>query len=478
MALSKDKIEQLAPDQASLSAAVKLLKPANWPVTAKNCDGSLLWGECQGSGATPYRVVVSPNDVGYKCTCPSRKFPCKHSLAVMLMSCEASGRFTEAAAPDWVNDWLSRRRVKATGGPPVATDGTAKPSQSLDAAIAETLAEPETHLDPKAVARAQAQRQRIADNREAAVLEGLDDLERWIGDEFNAGLAGFAQRSATATKTLSTRLVDNKAQGLAQRLDTLAADVHRLPAQVRNERIAERLGAMQLIASAYRNQDKLPALLKCDVRRTVGWSVKREELLADPLALRVTSKWLVAANRSEVQPDKLRRLETWLLNATPEEGTPRFALLVEFVPVSAGASGLPFAVGEVLSGEVVYYPSAAPLRAVMATRMTADSATPWPDMPSGLEPALNAYEAALAALPWLEFWPLAVGGLRFAQTATGALALADAGGYVLLLDPRQAEAAMPMVGLDDIAAAFVWDGTSAMLLAADTAVGRWYEDDR
>ncbi|NJM55470.1 MAG: SWIM zinc finger family protein, partial [Verrucomicrobiae bacterium] len=93
MTLSKDKVEQLAPDQASLSAAVKLLKPSNWPVTARNADGTLLWGECQGSGATPYRVVVSPDDVGYKCTCPSRKFPCKHSLAVMLMSCEPAGRF-------------------------------------------------------------------------------------------------------------------------------------------------------------------------------------------------------------------------------------------------------------------------------------------------------------------------------------------------------------------------------------------------
>jgi hypothetical protein len=33
-------------------------------------DASLLWGECQGSGATPYLVIVSPHDLGYKCTCP------------------------------------------------------------------------------------------------------------------------------------------------------------------------------------------------------------------------------------------------------------------------------------------------------------------------------------------------------------------------------------------------------------------------
>lgn len=476
MTLSKDKIEQIAPDQASLSAAIKLLKPANWPVTARNAAGSLLWGECQGSGATPYRVVVSPDDVGYKCSCPSRKFPCKHSLAIMLMSCEAANRFSEATTPDWVNDWVLRRRPKAaSGGPSPSEPGAEKPARSLDAAMAET-AEPEKPVDPKAAARAEAQRLRATENRETAVLEGLDDLERWISDELNAGLGGFAQRSATATKTVSTRLVDSKAHGLAQRLDNLATEIHRLPEQVRGDRIAERLGALQLIASAYRRQDRLPPSLRADVRRTVGWSQKREDLLADPEALRVASTWIVISTRNEVQPDKLRRLETWLLNACPIDSAPRFALLVEFVPVSAGASGLPFATGEVLAGEVVFYPSPAPLRALMAQRASTDETTAWPDMPAGLDAAFAAYETALAHVPWLDAWPLAANGLKLAQTNTRTLLLADAAGHTVPIDPRQTDAAMPLLGLPDLSAVFVWDGVSAMLLAAETPIGCWYED--
>src|SRR5215470_15299538 len=83
MSLTLERIETLAPDQASLAAARKLLKPSSWPTLAEG-EG-LVWGECQGSGATPYRVVVNEADTGYKCTCPSRKFPCKHSL---LCGCE------------------------------------------------------------------------------------------------------------------------------------------------------------------------------------------------------------------------------------------------------------------------------------------------------------------------------------------------------------------------------------------------------
>jgi hypothetical protein len=87
MALTLERIEALAPDQSSLAAARKLLKPAGWPTLA--VGEGLAWGECQGSGATPYRVVISEADHGYKCTCPSRKFPCKHSPALMWLRAEA-----------------------------------------------------------------------------------------------------------------------------------------------------------------------------------------------------------------------------------------------------------------------------------------------------------------------------------------------------------------------------------------------------
>jgi SWIM zinc finger len=122
--LTKDRIEKLAPDQASLGAALKLMKPSTWPVMARMADASLLWGECQGSGATPYRVIVSPSDVGYKCTCPSRKFPCKHVLAVMWMHCDKPERFEPGAAPDWVQDWLARRRPKVGAPAGGCSDGS------------------------------------------------------------------------------------------------------------------------------------------------------------------------------------------------------------------------------------------------------------------------------------------------------------------------------------------------------------------
>ena len=473
MSLTKDQIEQLAPDQASLGAALKLMKPATWPTLAHDAGAGLLWGECQGSGATPYRVIVSPDDVGYKCTCPSRKFPCKHVLAVMWMHCDKPERFEQGPSPDWVQDWLSRRRPKSAPRPSPESEDAPKPGASMAAALDEVLEE--KPADPKALARAEAQRQRLREEREASVLAGLDDLDRWIADQLNLGLAGFASRAAQSAKTLSTRLVDAKAQGLAGRIETLAADIYRAPEQMRSDLAFERLAALSLISSAYRNQDRLPPPLKADVRRVTSWTVRREELLADPDAPRLAGDWIVAATRSEIQPDKLRRLETWLLQATPVENAPGVALLIDFVPVSGGPAASPFIAGETVAGEVVFYPSATPLRAQLATRSPARAHVDWPAMPEGLLAALTTYETVLGCQPWLDYWPLGASGLAVERLSAGQLALADASGRVLPLERAQTDALTPMLGLKPLSALFTWDGWSATLLAADTPIGRWHE---
>src|ERR1700745_3009275 len=105
MSLTLQRIEGLPPDQDSPGAARKILKPPSWATLA--AGEGLVWGECQGSGATPYRVVVHEADAGYKCTCPSRKFPCKHTLALMWMRVDKPAAFAAAAIPEWVKDWLS-----------------------------------------------------------------------------------------------------------------------------------------------------------------------------------------------------------------------------------------------------------------------------------------------------------------------------------------------------------------------------------
>ena len=277
--------------------------------------------------------------------------------------------------------------------------------------------------------------------------------------------------------------MDAKAAGLAGLLDALAADVFRVPEAQRGDLVMERLAAMAVIAAAYRRQDALPLALKADVRRAVGWTVKREDLLADAEALRVAAPWMVVATRSEVQPDKLRRLETWLLRLDTQgadAAAPRFALLLDYIPVSTGAQGTPYTPGEILLAELVFYPSATPLRAHIANREPVPfdplaEPPPWPRFPAGLGPALDGYDAVLALQPWLDAWPLAASEVHLVRGENGGLLITGGDGVALPLKPAQSEAALPLLGLGPIAVTGLWDGKLFTLFAAETPLGLWYE---
>ena len=464
-ALSLDKIEAIAPDQASLSAARKLLKPALWSGLAADGAG-LVWGECQGSGATPYRVVVSEPDTGYKCTCPSRKFPCKHALGLMWLRAEGKAAFDAPPAPEWVLDWVRRRRP-ATDKEPVATSG--------DKSIALAGTEEPAEVDPKAEARAAAARDRTRKDREESIAAGLDDLDQWITDQLEAGLAGFPAQAAKASRVIAQRMVDAKAPGLASRLEMLPSRMYALPEPERPQMAVRELGQLHLIAQAYRGQEKLPADLREDVRRAVGWPVTREALLADEAALRVSGSWRVVGTMSEVQPDRLRRLETWFLHEETQ-AVPQFAVLIDFVPVATGIGRSPYQTGERLLATFIFYRSPVPLRALIAEILSPaqECKDPIALPDNGLPEAFQAYHRALAAKPWLGDWPMAFRRARVRRNGEQLFVCAAEGeGPVLPLAQSQFSLALPLVALGCIDAAGLWDGMQLRLLMAETLLGRW-----
>lgn len=468
--LTREKIAALAPDQSALSASIKLQKLTNWPLLGRDGEEALIWGECQGSGATPYRVMADLRDLGNKCTCPSRKFPCKHVLALLWLACEAMDRFAAAETPSWVGEWMSRRRPKKAGGEGEANaaPGAGPSFAQAEAAIAAKPA------DPKAAERAEAQRIRLREEREAGIAAGLEDLDRWVLDRLDEGLANFPTTAAQTCRSAAARLIDAKAPGLAALLDDLSAKLFRVPQPSRAAYAMERLAAVALLSSAYRNQHSLPEPLRADVRRLIGWTVRREELLEDRQAPRVNARWLVVAARSEVQPDRIRRLETWLLRLGERDGgTPDFALLLDFVPLAGGASSPPFYAGEEFEAELIFYPSAAPLRALMATRGQASSGVAWGGAPS-VSAALAAWDGVLARQPWQESWPVLIGGAHIARGEADTLWLTDGGGDALPLDMAKSETIASLIGLPAIKAAGLWDGRCFALLAAETPIGPWY----
>lgn len=361
------RIEQLAPDSAAIKAAQGVAKPARWRTLGR--DERLIWGECHGSGATPYQVRVDLADATHQCSCPSRKLPCKHALGLLLMLAGGS-EIPSTARPAFVAEWLASREKRAVAR------ATRQLTRSAPA---------DTKLQAKRIAR-----------RQSRIEEGLDLLDAWLDDVIRAGLLAARNQPVSFWAQMAARLVDCQAPGLARRVRVLA-DVGVSSPDWSSELLAG-LARLQLLVDAYRRIDHLPPLLAAEVRTLIGWTQPQDSLLARP---GIAASWLVAGQRLE-QEEPVRAQHTWLLAGEHQ------ALLVEFA--SRGAP-LPraFQVGDCLQAEVAHFEGAPPLRALIKDLRASTRGAgrlPSPEDVTGMQ---SRFAALLAINPFLERWPMVLG---------------------------------------------------------------------
>ncbi len=462
MSLTTEQITEIAPDQASLNAANKLMRPNKWPSLTQ--QGDLVWGECQGSGSNPYRTVFDQANIGYKCTCPSRKFPCKHVLALMWMYAEDPGPFSDGDVPQWVTDWLGRRRTKSGSGAPQQQGGTTGKT-APKSLLAAQRGEPEKPVDPKAEARKKAAAEKRAQTTRDSIASGIDELQQWLEDQIRSGFAAFLQDPDSRCRTIAARLVDAKAQAMAGRLDELPSRLLQTRSEQRLDALIQELGRIVLIARAWKSNRA-----DAELSRLVGSSETRDAVLESNDAARVASFWEVVGEQVSTRRDGLVSQATWLMNLG--DGLP-FALLLDFFPASLGKRATTFVVGEQFEAELAFYPARQPLRAVIASRETGQSESeqrsepkPWP---KGSSQPLCAYRRALQAAPWTGQMPLLLTGGRIALAGTAYWWRAEDGSTAL---PLAEVPSKHIASIKTDCSVGLWDGLSLTLLSAHSELGR------
>src|SRR5688572_17958615 len=108
--LSEQLVASLAPADKSMLDGRGLIKKGAFRSLSKSDDGTLLFGECKGSGQSPYKVSVDLDVADHpvvRCDCPSRQRPCKHGLGLMLAFLSKGGDFKTTTAP---KDLLEKRQ--------------------------------------------------------------------------------------------------------------------------------------------------------------------------------------------------------------------------------------------------------------------------------------------------------------------------------------------------------------------------------
>ncbi|HWA84166.1 MAG TPA: SWIM zinc finger family protein, partial [Fimbriimonadaceae bacterium] len=372
---------------ASAQAGKGLASISKW--VSLGSDIGCVWGEAKGSAALPYQTCIDLSEPAFKCSCPSRKFPCKHGLGLFLLY--AQGHCQTGSRPAWVTEWLDKRATRT-----------------------ETkVAKPRAEADPEAQSKRAAK-------REDHVASGIADCETWLRDLVRDGFANPAQASRRHFEAIASRLVDSQAPGLARLVRQMGETVSSGPAW--QERLLERAATLYLLLQAFKRQDLLSDPVRADMRQAIGWTIRREELAAEP---QVADVWTVLGQRTIVE-DRVTTQRSWLYGV----GTKRWATVLAFSV--AGSPYDPALVpGTALAGSLAFFPGAAPLRALP---MEVEATAPIPQPVATIDECLYAYATALSESPWIEAFPFALGNVRFGRTGDRWLAVQE--GKALPLSSR------------------------------------------
>lgn len=374
-----DQVLALAPDASSQKAGSRLGVATPWSDTGSSGEGA-VWGLCKGSGSKPYQTVIDTADVAgpaYKCSCPSRKFPCKHALGLLLLwAGAADGRAVVpdgASPPDWAREWLDARREKAGRN---GEKGNASPQPGTAAPA-----------DPDAT-------RRRAERRAERVTAGATELERRLADLLRGGMAAAEQAGYGQWDETAARMVDAQAPGFAARVRELGA----IPASGPGwpARLLEECALLHLLTSGWLRRDQLPDALAATVRSRTG-------LPAPARGAPLRDDWQVLA-QYDTADSKLTTRRIWVHG----ERSGHTALLLSY-GAAGRAPALSLPVGLALDAELVPYaadPASRQLRADLGEQFAAPA--PTTGHPAGTRPAEAAarYGEALRDDPWLDSWPV------------------------------------------------------------------------
>ena len=333
MNFSEEQILSMAPDDSSKKSGKELANASKW--VKRELSERALWGECQGSGKLPYQTQVDLINVAFKCSCPSRKFPCKHGLGLLLLYSLDKKIFSPAIEPDWVTEWLDKRGERDE-----------KKSEKK---------EKEKKVDPAA----QAKRQ---ENRLKRVEEGMMELRLWIKDIVRNGLLNIPGKDSSYFETMAKRMVDAQAPGLASMIRSLRGI--NLFQEGWQTHFLDQLLRIYLVLEGFPRMSNLSSELQDELMTLVGFVQSQEEIKAEA---GIRDDWFVLSKRVE-KDDNLTTERNWLYG----QKSKRYALILQFY-VKGQLPEVNLVPGSCVDAALVYFKGANTLRALMKEQFSVTS---------------------------------------------------------------------------------------------------------
>ncbi len=368
-----EEILKFAPDQASIKKAREVSIRSKWMSLVSN--GQIVWGAFHTGGKKPYNTVVDLETPAFKCSCPSRKFPCKHALGLFLLSItDTDGFRISSDLPEWVETWIEnrgkRKKTKETKG-----------------------------KTPEEIQRSKEAKEKTRKKRLETMKSGLKDLELWLEDLTREGLATVqsnSRKDKTFWSDIASRMVDSKMRGVATRIREL--ELISSAQKEWHESMLMTLSDLHLITKGVKAFDNIPDTLQIELLNQLGVTVKQSDLLEEN---GIKDNWLIIGQFESYNIDNAPFQRTWFLG----EKTGKFGFYQEYDYRKIGFQYI-WNVGSVIEAEAVFYPSSYPLRLIFKSQKIVhiidDSSF---QGTYGFSTYLEQYSQALSDNPWLREFP-------------------------------------------------------------------------
>lgn len=372
MILTEENILNLVPNGNALEKAKPFTKPKKW----RNLEGNekIIWGECKSSGASYYKTVIHAQKSHFYCNCPSQVYSiekrgklCKHTLALALIYVGNPGIFKFSPKfPNWVSNRLEE--------PP-------KYGQK-----AERTAEKE-HLLAQ-------QRIKTREKRLFQMEAGFKELSIWLEDIMRQGLAVLDGQSDDVFTDISERMVNAKLGSLGRRIRNLSQLIGQ---KDWHEKLLSEIGDIYLLVKGFKNLEKLPSNLQQELLSVSGINFKKEEL-AELEGIKDT--WFIIGQTEGTDDSNLFFRRTWIIG----KNTQLQGMILDFA-WGANPYENNWKIGTQFFGEIVFYPSAYPMRVFVKNfEMTISEI-----VVKGFEDFYgfsNKYAEAVGQNPWLALFPV------------------------------------------------------------------------
>jgi uncharacterized Zn finger protein len=378
---TNQQIESLITDLPSFKAGKGLSSLSKWISFAFN--DRVMWGEIKGSGANPYRTQIDIQNIAFKCSCPSFKFPCKHSIGLMLLNANEYESFqTSQTEPDWVKEWIDKRQAKA-----------------------EKATEPEVEKTDEEIIKSEKSKAKRINERVASVEDAVAEFDLWLKDLIRTGTLTLPTKDWAYFEKMAKRMVDNKASGLATWVKALA-NLNYHQESWKSEALTI-IAKASLLIQAFKNLQNLNPELQYSVKSLIGWNQSTKELLEDKTAFSLKENWLVLGQETE-NNEELIIQRNWLIGIKSGQSALILNFGTKFSPLVTSLLA-----GTIIEAELTFFPTIWKNRAVIKQqRGMVEEMIQLPIAFQNWLQVFNYRTELLSAFPWVMDIPILIDKIK------------------------------------------------------------------